>query len=259
MERNPNEDPFIRTKAMIGLEAFARLEASRVAVFGVGGVGSYVAEALVRTGIGQIDIIDNDRVCPSNLNRQIMALHSTLGMAKVQVMARRMQDINPTAKVTAYETFVDKTTMEIFPFESYDYIVDAIDTVASKLLLIEKAKMLDIPVISSMGVGNKLYPERLTVTDISKTQVCPLARVMRRELKKRGIYHVKVLFSDEEPVDLFSDPGSDETALNRKRRSPGSIAFVPSVAGLIIAGEVVRDLSGIPQDRKMTKEAKKPR
>ena len=245
MERNLSEDPFIRTKAMIGPSAFERLEASKVAVFGVGGVGSYVAEALARTGIGQLDIIDNDRICASNINRQIMALHSTLGMAKVQVMRQRMLDINPKARVTAYETFVDSSTMEVFPFETYDYIVDAIDTVTSKLLLIEKAKSLNIPVISSMGVGNKLYPQRLTITDISKTRVCPLARVMRRELKKREIYHLKVLFSDEEPVTLFLDPGSDEAALNRKKRSPGSIAFVPSVAGLMIAGEVVRDLSGI--------------
>lgn len=243
MEEKMTENEFVRTRAILGDEGFNRVAGACVAVFGVGGVGSFVAEALVRSGVGHIHIVDNDRVVLSNINRQILALHSTLGRPKVQVMKERMLDINPNVRVTAWETFVDKDSMEQFPFEDFDYIVDAIDTVTSKLLLIEKAKAMGIPVISSMGVGNKLYPERLKITDLSKTSVCPLARVMRRELKKRGIQQVKVLFSDEIPVALQADPGSDAHSLNKKRVSPGSIAFVPSVAGLMIAGEVIRDLS----------------
>lgn len=237
-----NENEFVRTRALLGDTAMHRLADTRVAVFGIGGVGSFAAEALVRSGIGAVDIIDNDRVCLSNLNRQIIALHSTIGKSKVSVMEERMKDINPAVKVTPWETFVDKDTVEQFPFEQYDYIVDAIDTVTSKLLLIEMAKSRNIPVISSMGVGNKLYPERLKIADISKTSVCPLAKVVRRELKKRGIKKVKVLFSDEIPVALQTDPGQDAHSLNKKRVSPGSISFVPSVAGLLIAGEVIRDL-----------------
>ena len=195
--------------------------------------------------MGHIDIIDNDRVCQSNLNRQILALHSTLGRLKVEVMEERMKDIHPEVCVHAWDVFVDDTTIDRFPFANYDYVIDAIDTVTSKLLLIERARAAHVPVISSMGVGNKLYPERLQITDISKTSVCPLARVMRRELKKRGIHKVNVLFSDEVPVKLQEDPGNDAHALNSKRVSPGSIAFVPSVAGLMIAGEVIRTLAGI--------------
>lgn len=236
------ENEFVRTRALLGDAAMHRLANTRIAVFGIGGVGSFTAEALVRSGVGAIDIIDNDRVCLSNLNRQIIALHSTIGKAKVSVMEERMKDINPDVKVTPWETFVDINTVDQFPFEKYDYIIDAIDTVTSKLLLIEMAKSRDIPVISSMGVGNKLYPERLQIADISKTSVCPLAKVVRRELKKRGIKKVKVLFSDEIPVELQTDPGQDAHSLNKKRVSPGSISFVPSVAGLLIAGEVIRDL-----------------
>lgn len=236
---------FIRTEALLGEEAMEKLYGARVAVFGIGGVGSFAAEALVRSGIGEIDIIDNDIVCESNLNRQLLALHSTLGHPKVRVMESRMKDIYPDVKVHVWETFVDKDTIDEFPFDEYDYIVDAIDTVTSKLLLIEKAKACDVPVISSMGVGNKLYPEKLHITDISKTSVCPLAKVMRRELKVRGIKKVKVLFSDEIPVKLQKSAEGDEPSLNKKRVSPGSISFVPSVAGLMIAGEVVRNLSGI--------------
>ena len=235
-------DEFVRTAALLGETAMERLRGARVAVFGIGGVGSFAAEALVRSGVGAIDIIDNDTVCMSNINRQLLALHSTVGRKKVDVMAERMKDINPEVQVYAWETFVDKDTIELFPFESYDYVIDAIDTVTSKLLLIERAKAGNIPVISSMGVGNKLYPERLKIADISKTSVCPLARVMRRELKNRGIKQVKVLFSDENPVTLQADPGNDAHSLNKKRVSPGSIAFVPSVAGLMIAGAVIREL-----------------
>lgn len=234
---------FVRTGALLGEAAMERLRNARVAVFGIGGVGSFAAEALVRSGVGQIDIIDNDKVCLSNINRQLLALHSTVGRPKVAVMEERMKDINPEAEVFAWETFVDRNSLDCFPFEQYSYIVDAIDTVASKLLLIEKAKSLDIPIISSMGVGNKLHPERLKIADISKTNVCPLARVIRREIKNRGIKNVKVLFSDEIPVTLQMDPGNDAHSLNKKRVSPGSIAFVPSVAGLMIAGEVIRDLA----------------
>lgn len=239
------EHEFVRTGALLGEAAMERLACARVAVFGIGGVGSFVAEALARSGVGTIDIIDNDKVCLSNINRQILALHSTLGRPKVAVMAERMKDIHPQIQVNPWETFVDSKTMALFPFEQYDYVVDAIDTVTSKLLLIEKAKALGIPVISSMGVGNKLYPEHLKIADISKTSVCPLARVMRRELKARNIQKVKVLFSDEIPVKMQMDPGNDAHSLNKKRVSPGSIAFVPSVAGLMIAGEVIRELAGV--------------
>lgn len=245
MEEKMTVNEFVRTRALLGPEGFERMSGACVAVFGVGGVGSFVAEALVRSGIRNIHIVDNDRVCLSNINRQILALHSTLGRPKVEVMRERMLDINPKAQITAWEMFADQESLAAFPFGSCDYIVDAIDTVTSKLLIIEKAKALDIPVISSMGVGNKLYPDRLKITDISRTSVCPLARVMRRELKKRNINHVKVLFSDEPPVKLGADLGSDAHSLNKKRVSPGSIAFVPSVAGLMIAGTVIRELSGV--------------
>lgn len=236
---------FVRTEALLGTESMERLLNARVAVFGVGGVGSYVVEALARSGVGTLDIVDNDKVVLSNLNRQILATHSTIGQPKVAVMKARIMDINPAAVVYDWERFVDSRSMEEFPFEKYDYIVDAIDTVTSKLLLIEKAKAMGIPIISSMGVGNKLYPERLHITDISKTSVCPLAKVMRHELKVRNIRKVKVLFSDEVPVKLLKDPGNDAHSLNKKRVSPGSIAFVPSVAGLMIAGEVIRDIAGV--------------
>lgn len=243
--QNHSGEEFVRTEALLGTEGMERLFNARVAVFGIGGVGSFVVEALARSGVGALDIIDNDKVAPSNLNRQILAVRSTIGRPKVEVMGERIMEINPRARVYAWERFVDKDSMEAFPFEDYDYIVDAIDTVTSKLLLIEKAKAHNIPVISSMGVGNKLHPERLKITDISKTSVCPLARVMRHELKCRHINKVKVLFSDEPPVKLQKDPGNDAHSLNKKRVSPGSIAFVPSVAGLMIAGEVIRDIAGV--------------
>ena len=234
---------FSRTELLLKEEGMDRISASRIAVFGLGGVGSYVAEALARCGVGSLTLVDHDRVSLTNINRQLYALHSTIGKYKIQVAKERIADINADILVNTYETFYNDDTADMFDFHMYDYIVDAIDTVTSKLLLIEKAKAMGIPVISSMGVGNKLYPERLKITDLSKTSVCPLARVMRRELKKRGIQQVKVLFSDEIPVALQADPGSDAHSLNKKRVSPGSIAFVPSVAGLMIAGEVIRDLS----------------
>ena len=221
---------------LIGKDALATLKKSRVAVFGAGGVGGYVIEALARSGVGAIDIIDNDTVSESNINRQIIALRSTIGLLKTEVVKKRVEDINPECKVTVYETFVLPENIDTFDFGKYDYVVDAIDTVSGKLAIIEKAYNEGVPVISSMGTGNKLDPTKFSVTDISKTSVCPLARVMRYELKKRGIKKLKVLFSTEEPIKPNTE--KDE----RGKIPPGSISFVPSVAGLIIGGEVIKDL-----------------
>lgn len=221
---------------LIGKDALATLNKSRVAVFGAGGVGGYAIEALARSGVGAIDIIDNDTVSESNINRQIIALRSTIGLLKTEVVKKRVEDINPECKVTVYETFVLPENIDTFDFSKYDYVVDAIDTVSGKLAIIEKAYNEGVPVISSMGTGNKLDPTKFSVTDISKTSVCPLARVMRYELKKRGIKKLKVLFSTEEPIKPNTE--KDE----RGKVPPGSISFVPSVAGLIIGGEVIKDL-----------------
>lgn len=228
---------FSRTEMLIGKTATQKLQNSRVAVFGVGGVGGYVAEALARCGVGTIDLIDNDRVSESNINRQIIALSSTVGMMKTEVMKSRILDINSAAQVNTFNLFVLPENIDTFDFSVYDYIVDAIDTVSGKLAIIEKAYSLGIPVISSMGTGNKLDPTKFEITDIYKTSVCPLARVMRYELKKRGVKKLKVLYSKEEPVKVQT--AADGTG---KRAVPGSISFVPSVAGLIIGGEVVKDL-----------------
>ena len=225
-----------RTEMLIGEKAIATLKNSRVAVFGAGGVGGYVIEALARSGVGEIDIIDNDTVSESNINRQIIALRSTIGSLKTEIARKRVLDINPECKVTLFETFVLPENIDSFDFSCYDYIVDAIDTVSGKLAIIEKAYKEGIPVISSMGTGNKLDPTKFTITDISKTSVCPLARVMRYELKKRGVKKVKVLFSTEEPIK------PDKSENSGKRTPPGSISFVPSAAGLIIGGEVIKDL-----------------
>lgn len=227
---------FIRSEILIGEKAQETLAGSKVIVFGIGGVGSYVSEALARCGIGHIDIVDNDTIAESNINRQLIALHSTIGKAKVDVMKSRILDINPDCKVEAFETFY--TNEKEIDIKDYDYIVDAIDTVTSKLILIEEAQKNNIPIISSMGTGNKLDPTLFEITDIYKTSVCPLARVMRAELKKRGIKKLKVLFSKEEPIK----PEKIENENSAKRQTPGSISFVPSVAGLIIAGEVIKDL-----------------
>lgn len=221
---------------LIGKNALATLKKSRVAVFGAGGVGGYVIEALARSGVGAIDIIDNDTVSESNINRQIIALRSTISLLKTEVVKKRVEDINPECKVTVYATFVLPENIDAFDFGKYDYVVDAIDTVSGKLAIIEKAYNEGVPVISSMGTGNKLDPTKFSVTDISKTSVCPLARVMRYELKKRGIKKLKVLFSTEEPIKPNTE--KDE----RGKVPPGSISFVPSVAGLIIGGEVIKDL-----------------
>lgn len=228
---------FLRTELLFGREAMQKLESSHVAVFGIGGVGGHAAEALARSGIGALDLIDNDTVSLSNLNRQIVALRSTVGRYKADVMKERIQDINPEAKVRALRLFYLPETADELDLGKYDYIVDAVDTVTAKLELAVRAKAAGVPLISCMGAGNKLDPTAFTVTDISKTSVCPLARVMRRELKKRGITSLKVVYSTEPArTPLPCEEG------DARRAVPGSVAFVPSVAGLIAAGEVIRDL-----------------
>jgi len=232
------EEKFSRTQLLIGKEGIEKLAKSRVAVFGVGGVGGYVIEALARSAVGYIDIIDNDIVCESNINRQIIATTKTLGRLKVDVAKERILEINPDANVKAYNMFFTPQNAHEFDFKNYDYIIDAIDTVSGKLALIEKAKEHKIPIICSMGAGNKLDPTKFEVSDISKTTVCPLARVIRTELKKRKITDVKVVYSKETPIK----PNTSEEENFSKKQIPGSIAFVPSVVGLIIAGEVIKDL-----------------
>ena len=231
-----------RTALLLGEEGVHRLEKSRVAVFGIGGVGGYVAEALARSGVGSLDLIDKDDVSLSNINRQILALHSTVGRLKVDVMKERILDINPEAQVHTYPCFFLPDTAGDFDFSQYDYVVDAVDTVSAKIALILKAKEAGVPVISSMGAGNKLDPSRFEVADIYETSVCPLARVMRRELKKRGVDRLKVVYSREEarmPLEIRKDKESGKI-------TPGSLAFVPSAAGLLLAAEVVMDLAGRP-------------
>lgn len=225
---------FERTELIFGKENVEKLKKSRVAVFGVGGVGGYAVEALARSGVGTLDLIDNDTVSISNINRQIIATHQTVGRAKVEVAKERVYSINPEAVVNAYQTFYMPDTAEQFDFSSYDYVIDAIDTVTGKLELVMQAERAGVPIISSMGAGNKLDPTAFEVADIYKTSVCPLAKVMRRELKKRGIKKLKVVYSKEQPI-IPNVEGEE-------RRVPGSIAFVPSVVGLIIGGEVIKDL-----------------
>ena len=227
---------FSRTALLIGEEGLKKLKNARVAVFGVGGVGGYVVEALARSGVGSLELIDKDVVSLSNINRQIIALHSTVGRLKTEVAAERARDINPDIDVTVRNVFYLPETAGEFDFTAYDYVVDAIDTVSGKIALIEQSKKANVPVISCMGAGNKLDATAFEVADITKTSVCPLARVMRRELKKRGIEHVKVVYSKEEPRE--SKAQDEETG----KPIPASIAFVPSVAGLILAGEVIKDL-----------------
>ncbi len=232
-------DQFIRTKMLFGQDAMDKLSKSRVAVFGVGGVGGYTVEALVRSGVGTIDIIDNDKVALSNLNRQIIATHKTIGKLKVDVAKQRILDINPNATVNTYPLFFMPETAGQFDFSQYDYVVDAIDTVTGKIELIMRCKAANIPIISSMGAGNKSDPTAFRIADIYKTSVCPLARTMRYELKKRGVKKLKVVFSTEEakkPLII------DTTEVKGGKIPPSSNAFVPSVVGLIIAGEVIKDL-----------------
>ena len=237
-------EQFIRTEMIFGSEAMERLYGARVAVFGVGGVGGHVVEALARSGVGTLDLIDNDTVCLSNINRQIIATHKTLGQYKVDAAAERIKEINPNAVVNTYRTFYLPETADQFDFTRYDYVVDAIDTVSGKLMLVEQAQAAGTPIISSMGTGNKLDPTAFEVADINETSVCPLARVMRRELKKRGIKKLKVVYSREEAMTPLEVSGSEQTGVgsSSRRQTPASNAFVPAVAGLIIAGEVIKDL-----------------
>ncbi|MGN0665637.1 MAG: ThiF family adenylyltransferase [Huintestinicola sp.] len=236
-------DQFSRTELMFGREAMNRLRSSRVAVFGVGGVGGYAVEALARSGIGTLDLIDNDKVCETNINRQIIALHSTVDMYKVDAAAERIHDICPDTRVNTYKCFFMPDTSADFDFTQYDYVIDAIDTVKGKIEIIRCAKAADVPVISCMGAGNKLDPTKFRVADISQTRVCPLARVMRYELKKLGITGVKTLYSEEQPAVQAEE--SEEKGSSPRRSIPASNAFVPSAAGLIIAGEVIKDIAGI--------------
>ncbi len=231
------QEQFLRTKLLFGEEAMSKLNNARVAVFGVGGVGGYVVEALVRSGVGAIDLIDSDTVSVSNINRQIIATRSTVGQYKVDVMKERIMDINPDCKVDVHRCFYLPENKDEFDFSKYSYVVDAVDTVTAKLTLVEEAYKEGVPIISSMGAGNKLNPEMFEVADIYKTSVCPLAKVMRRELKKRGISSLKVVYSKEEALKPMCQEGEE--------RIPGSNAFVPSVAGLIIASEVIKDITGV--------------
>ena len=246
---------FSSTELLFGKEAMEKLAHSRVAVFGIGGVGGYVCEALVRSGVGAFDLIDDDKVCLTNLNRQIIATRSTVGKYKTDVMMERMKDINPDVEVQVHKCFFLPENADSFPFADYDYVVDAVDTVTAKISLVMKAQEAGVPIISSMGAGNKLDASAFRVADIYKTKVCPLAKVMRRELKKRGVKKLKVVYSEEQPTRPLEDmgiscrtncicpPGAKHKCTER-RDIPGSTAFVPSVAGLIIAGEVVKDLTG---------------
>ncbi len=253
-------DQFSRTRLLLGADAMDTLKNKKVAVFGIGGVGGYVCEALVRSGIGAFDLTDDDKVCLTNLNRQIIATRKTIGQYKVDVMKERMLDINPDADVTIHKCFFLPENADDFPFNEYDYIVDAVDTVTAKIELIMKADKAGVPIISAMGAGNKLDPGKFKIADIYDTDVCPLARVMRRELKKRGIKKLKVVYSDEQPIQPMEDENEgsvdgvsagssaaspeDDSTHTKRRSTPGSTAFVPAVAGLMIAGEIVKDLTG---------------
>ena len=230
---------FSRTELLIGAEAMKLLASKRVAVFGVGGVGGYVVEALVRSGVGEIDLIDNDTVALSNLNRQIIATKDTIGRYKTEVMRERILSVNPEAKINVHNCFYLPENAAEFDFSEYSYVVDAVDTVTAKLDIIMQARAAGVPVISAMGAGNKLDPTKFQVADIYHTSVCPLARVMRQELKKRGIKKLKVVYSQEKPIKPMKKEGGDNTG---EKPVPGSISFVPSVAGLIVASEVIKDL-----------------
>lgn len=232
------ENIFARTQLLLGKNGMTKLSESRIIVFGIGGVGSYVVEALARSGIGSIDIVDNDKVCLTNINRQIIATHTTLGKDKVDAAKERILDINPKCKVTTFKTFYLPETAELIDFSKYDYVVDAIDTIAGKMEIIKRAEQNNVSVISCMGTGNKLDPTGFVIADIYKTSVCPLAKIIRKLCKENEIKKLKVVYSKEEPI---SHKEVSEEKSN-KRQTPGSIAFVPSVAGLIIAGEVVKDL-----------------
>ena len=235
-------DPLSRTRLLLGADAMVKLKNARVAVFGLGGVGGYVVEALARSGIGALDLIDHDTISLTNLNRQLLATRDTIGKPKAEIAALRIRAIDPDIQVRPMQTFFCPDTASQFDFSQYDYVVDAIDTVTGKLALVSAAQAVNTPIISCMGTGNKLDPSRFQIADITKTSVCPLARIMRKECAKRGIKHLKVLFSTEDPIP--SDPTvlTDEELPEGRRSLPGSVAFVPSVAGLMIAGEVIQDL-----------------
>lgn len=245
---------FSRTQLLLGEESMNKLSDMRVAVFGIGGVGGYVCEALVRTGIGHFDLIDDDKVCLTNLNRQIIATRKTVGLYKADVMKERMLEINPNVEVNVYKCFFLPENADEFPFAEYDYVIDAVDTVTAKVELVMKCKEMNVPIISSMGAGNKLDASAFKVADIYKTKMCPLAKVMRHEMKKRGVKKLKVVYSEEKPTRPIEDmsiscrthcicpPGAQHKCTER-RDIPGSVAFVPSVAGMIIAGEVIKDLT----------------
>ena len=241
---------FSRTQLLLGSEAMEYLAQCRVAVFGVGGVGGYAVEALARSGIGALDLIDDDKVCLTNLNRQLHATHSTVGKYKVDVAEQRIRDINPDCRVTTYKTFFLPETEDQFDFSQYDYVVDAIDTVKGKLALAEKAQAAGTPIICAMGAGNKLDPTAFRVADIYQTSVCPLARVMRTECRRRGIKKLKVVYSRETPTRPLGEIPADERPGSSRRDIPGSTAFVPAAAGLIIAGEVIKDLCAASRENK---------
>ena len=256
MTTDTAREQYSRTRLLLGQQGIDRLRAARVAVFGVGGVGGYVVEALARSGVGALDLIDDDKVCLSNLNPQIIATHSTLGQYKVDAAAARVRDIDPDIQVRTYKVFYTPETADQFDFSQYSYVVDAIDTVSGKLALVMQARAAGVPVICSMGAGNKLDPTRFEVADLYETSVCPLARVMRAECRKRGIDHLKVVYSKEPPMaprpEEAMPAGTPDSSPARpgapKKRAPGSNAFVPSAAGLIIAGQVVCDLTGCRND-----------
>ena len=245
-------DQFIRTRLLVGDEPLNKLAAAKIAVFGVGGVGGFCVEALARAGVGALHLYDDDTVSESNLNRQLIALHSTIGRPKVEVMAARVLDINPNCAVKAIPMFYLPENADAVDLSQYDYVIDAIDTVAAKLELVKRCTELGVPIISAMGSGNKLDPSAFVVTDISKTQGCPLARVMRKELRKRGINHLKVVYSEEEPLTPMAPPEEEAPADNNgtrppssaRRATPGSISFVPGAAGLVLAGAVIREIGG---------------
>ena len=235
-----SDSQFARTELLLGENGLNRLAASRVAVFGIGGVGGFAVEALARSGVGTLDLIDSDTVALSNLNRQIIATHTTVGMYKVDAAAARVKDINPDAVIHPYRVFYTPETEGMFDFTQYDYVIDAIDTVTGKIAIVMNAQAAGVPVISSMGAGNKTDPTAFEVADLYATSVCPLARIMRRELKKRGVKRLKVVYSKEAPITPLD---SHEALPEGRRQIPGSVAFVPSVAGLILAGEVIKDLA----------------
>ena len=234
---------FDRTKRLLGEEAMMKLKHSHVAVFGIGGVGGHAAEAIIRSGVGEITIVDSDEVAESNINRQLIATTKTIGRKKVEAMKEHLLEINPEVNIHVFDCFFLPETKALFDFSSYDYVIDAVDTVTAKIALVEACREVNVPIVSSMGAGNKLDPTAFEVTDIYKTSVCPLAKVMRKELKARGIKHLKVVYSKEIPLEPIEDEMFVSDEKRSRRATPGSIAFVPSVAGLILAGEVIKDLA----------------